>query len=448
MRTAFIISASLLILSSAWAEPNNKTSSGPEAAPVLPGIFITGNGDRRKGSDDAPRVPLHPFPPPKPRDDLLNPFGLNLGPNAWDKAPSPPIVTQGLKARDLDAARGVGAIISDIVKKPNLRWTCTAFCVADDVIGTSAHCLTKAKGGRLPTLDSFQFRLSDLYISGKEPERILSGWVETTTLKGVDERNPHLAIYSGYDFRRPKVGWIGKDWAFAKLRRPICRNKVLSLAPMSEEELIAGSNEGRVYMIAYHSTDKQLRPKVSRNCTILSKSDRKRFPGNLRRMLRRDEGIVVHDCFSRKGSSGGPVFLKTHEGPKVIAINAGEITLKRRRLVKRVRVGNRIKPTFKVTRRQFKSAAHPDAFIDGIERFKNEKLLNSLEEFEEVQSLLKRLHLYRGSIDGELGPMTKRALLRYEKRAGLEPIGVPTQRLLSLLRAEFGPVASGDESTR
>lgn len=344
---------------------------------------------------------------------------------------------QKVTAEYVKPASGVGILVTGEPHGKNFKetWACTAFCVADNVIATNAHCLAKAKGQGLPSLDSINFLLRH-YSFDDSQSRLMFGRREISRLKSVDERNPHLAIYSGYDFKDNTPAAAAVDWAFAKLHRPICQGLSLSLHPMKEDKLVAAGNNQKIFMIAYDKKN-TIEPNIAQHCKIFSRSNSHKLPRHLRRDLRRNEAIVIHNCAGLRGSSGSPIFANMDGGPQVVAINQGFIKTVRRIPVKRVRRGNGYKTIYKTNRKTFKSAVHISAFIEGFKRFKEEKLLNSLDEFKEVQSDLKDLRLYHGKIDGLLGPGTKHALIRYEKRAGLVPIGLPTQRLLSLLRKEF-----------
>jgi Putative peptidoglycan binding domain len=50
-----------------------------------------------------------------------------------------------------------------------------------------------------------------------------------------------------------------------------------------------------------------------------------------------------------------------------------------------------------------------------------------------VQRALARVGYYQGSIDGQIGPQSQRAIARYQQDHGLRPTGVITQSLLNSL---------------
>ena len=432
LKRYLIVLLSIAAISSAKAESVNPQADNLDTKDVQ-GVSI---GD---GPDNLYKVPpkavgpadLYKEAPRKPDPIDVNPVIVSpqwLFPRIQAKKVTPEYI---------EPANSIGIIATDGSRGKNLEknWACTAFCAADDVIATNAHCLANAKGQDLPALDNITFHLRS-YIFNSSKSNVLLGPAKSSKLRSVDERNPHLAIYSGYNFRRRTVAAVSNDWAFAKLQHPVCHGLSLSFLSMKDEELIAAGKNKQIFMIAYDKENMN-EPNIVTSCKIFSRSNSRKIPWNLRRDLRRNKAVVIHDCDSREGSSGGPIFINKDGVLRVVAINQGYIESVKRTPVKRVWRRNRYRIIYNTTKKRFKSATHPRALIDGFKRFREEKLLNSLDEFKEVQTYLKDLRLYRGKIDGLLGPGTKRALIRYEKRAGLVPIGLPTQHLLTLLRAEF-----------
>lgn len=59
-----------------------------------------------------------------------------------------------------------------------------------------------------------------------------------------------------------------------------------------------------------------------------------------------------------------------------------------------------------------------------------------------LQTLLSRLALYHGELDGRWGPLTRTALSEFQTRMGLSPSGIPDDLTLSLLPALVASVAS------
>jgi len=59
-------------------------------------------------------------------------------------------------------------------------------------------------------------------------------------------------------------------------------------------------------------------------------------------------------------------------------------------------------------------------------------------EIQQLQQQLKGAGLYRGSVDGEMGPETKQAILKFQQQHGLNQTGVVDQHTLSALSTQSG----------
>jgi peptidoglycan hydrolase-like protein with peptidoglycan-binding domain len=57
----------------------------------------------------------------------------------------------------------------------------------------------------------------------------------------------------------------------------------------------------------------------------------------------------------------------------------------------------------------------------------------------DIQGALADAGLYGGAVDGKTGPMTKAAIEKFQRRAGLELTGVPSEALLASLRKPAKP---------
>src|SRR3954453_24156492 len=63
-------------------------------------------------------------------------------------------------------------------------------------------------------------------------------------------------------------------------------------------------------------------------------------------------------------------------------------------------------------------------------------------EIQQLQQQLKGGGLYRGSVDGEMGPETKQAISRFQQQHGLNQTGVVDQQTLSALSTKQGGAGS------
>ncbi len=325
--------------------------------------------------------------------------------------------------------KGIG-----IVFQPGGGWACTAFCVKPTIIATNAHCLFGQPGQRKAVrLDRIRFALAAVNRGGH---------FQTSNLVIKDKRQPGLSIYSGYYRSRRSALEFKNDWALAKLRRPICKGAELKLQPMSPAQVAAQASKNRLSLIGYHG-DKHMDGKwLSRRCRIRSTTDRKYLLPSQRRRLRTVGSLVLHTCDATRGASGAPLFVKSADGPKVVAINAGTIGFTKYR---RTRSGRRGRI---VVSRATNVAVLSRAFADGLDRFANEPLLRSVQDFERVQRLLRRAGLYEGPIDGVYGPASRSAIVEYERRNQLASLGLPTAKLLQHLGATVGSGSSVSDSVR
>jgi peptidoglycan hydrolase-like protein with peptidoglycan-binding domain len=63
-------------------------------------------------------------------------------------------------------------------------------------------------------------------------------------------------------------------------------------------------------------------------------------------------------------------------------------------------------------------------------------------EIQQLQQHLKGAGLYRGSVDGEMGPETKHAISQFQQQNGLDQTGVVDQQTLSALSSNQGGASS------
>src|SRR5205085_2791085 len=63
-------------------------------------------------------------------------------------------------------------------------------------------------------------------------------------------------------------------------------------------------------------------------------------------------------------------------------------------------------------------------------------------QIKQVQQQLKGAGLYRGSVDGEMGPETKQAISQFQQQHGLNQTGVLDQQTLSALSSNQGGAGS------
>lgn len=326
-------------------------------------------------------------------------------------------------------AAGIG-----ILGQPGLKgWSCTAFCVAPNIIATNAHCIVRnpTMGKRL-NLSKTLFILPSFKQSftGNNYKHRLS------YPEYVHAKKPYLSIYSGSFSKKTPLNSQGQDWAFTKLIHSVCKGRTLSFADVPLKKIKRAARKDKVFMIGYHG-DKQMNERLySKNCKIRSRNNPLYFLKPQRRIMNKQAILLPHTCDAFKGSSGSPIFLETKSGPKVVGINLGSLRYERYRIRRNRYTGKIISRKKLKNGKETNMAIQPKVFMAGLKRFEQETLLNSVGEFKQLQRQLKYLKLYRGRIDGILGNKTRTAIYNFEQQMKLSKLGLPTEQLLTLLLAE------------
>jgi V8-like Glu-specific endopeptidase len=341
-------------------------------------------------------------------------------------------------------ARGIG-----FVWDSTAAYTCTAFCVADSVIATNAHCLLRRdKGLTQPNLSRIRFHMFDdhpaiLAQSGAgedEPTHDLASAqiapikVDRSIIRaGTDLRTgiagqPATGLFHGDFSTNQNSPRHFDDWALAKLRNPLCKGRALKLEAIDKGALRETSNTANIYMIGYHGGRFEEGRSRSEDCE-LSAIRTRAFMRSQRRIFANAPNLLLHRCDMEQGASGSPIFLQTPDGPRVVALNSGTVS----HLIYEIRHGSQRRRL--VSRYDANTAVLSAAFIAGVDRFETETLLEDPERFRRLQMLLQARSYYTGPIDALYGPGTRGAIFRYEDERGLARLGVPTAELLADLEA-------------
>ncbi|MEL6747264.1 MAG: peptidoglycan-binding domain-containing protein [Pseudomonadota bacterium] len=313
-----------------------------------------------------------------------------------------------------DLARSVGLVFDASRARPR---ACTAFCVGLGMIATNAHCLVGDKGRKR------RINLSNV----KFAREVVPGLHMSSALQHANSWDPRLSLFAGFYNGARRVGDFASDWAFAKLDTPICRNAALEFATPTASEFNKLARTGKLFMIAYHGDRQMTAPLLSKDCRLLSARDRRFLLASQRRTLRRSPSLFLHTCDSAQGSSGAPIFAQTTDGPKVVAINAGEIGVTRRTWRGR-------KLRTKETRANI--ALRPVLPLQGLSRFRKEQVIADEARFVALQTLLADAGLYSGAIDGLFGKRTRAAIQSYERQRSWASLGMPTEELIRSLEAD------------
>lgn len=312
-----------------------------------------------------------------------------------------------------EIARGVGLLYN-----APAEFACTAFCLAPDIIATSAHCLLRKRGHNGPV------KLADFRFSPDGP--FSSGAVDRLDLKLVSDEQPRLSFLAGASRGGAAISQQAQDFAIARLSAPSCEGRALELAQPTRKQIARAAQENSLFMIGYHGDRLLIEKWYSPDCAVRSRNSRY-FLASQRREMRRAPFLLAHTCDMSEGASGAPIFMQTAQGPRVIAINSGSVGHVE------YRQGANGKQRV-IARRSTNLAVLVSAFAASLPRFIAEHLLADEAEFRALQRALKARGLYTRAIDGIYGRGTRSAILAREKEQGLAPLGLPTRELLEGLR--------------
>lgn len=346
-----------------------------------------------------------------------------------------------------DTAAAIGLII---IKGKKSR-ACTAFCARSNVIGTNAHCLLSKSRKNPVDLSEAVF-----FLPGSPAHSLSIGYKSVASkLQYTDPKQPRMSIYSG-DYRRSSsFKNQSSDWAFAKLKTPICRDRTLTLEYSFQKTFRIKSKNNKIFMIGFHG-DKEPTKRYFSNCKLKSifnkryikkRSELYLYPGKKIKIdlgngkteiVKPEPALLPHTCDSFKGSSGSPILMKMPGGHAVvIAINSSAVRSSSYKVYKNRHTGKIIKRTRTSFGPTINMSVTTRPFLYGlVNRFTTEGLIDEPEEFRAIQFYLKYLKFYNGKIDGVYGNYTRKAIERYERSQNLQPIGIPTKRLLELLKMD------------
>ncbi|MEL6736965.1 MAG: trypsin-like serine protease, partial [Pseudomonadota bacterium] len=196
---------------------------------------------------------------------------------------------------------------------------CTAFCIADRVIATAAHCLyRRGYDNRADQQSRMSLRL---------PRQ--DGPGEYWARAGVSRISPREIEWynlSG-DYQRPRqidASTFNNDWALARIDTPICQNHALPVAHGPERGDI--KYIGDLFMIGQHN--QRVRNKLWWSTCSLLKTER-RAVGRRADYYQGLDNLFLHNCDGAPGSSGSPIFADFNGTTKVIGVHVGRSRLRK-----------------------------------------------------------------------------------------------------------------------
>ncbi len=320
--------------------------------------------------------------------------------------------------RDVPSAYAALAGRIGMIYEPGTQTLCSAFCVAPDVVATASHCLFQPRNGRLPNLFDMSFRLDYRDMS-------LSSGIAGRSAGTPKHR---IAVGTTRFGKEPPLS-AAKDWALAKLQRPVCKFGRMKVSPQPTKDLIEASRQRRIFQLSYHWDYSHWRLAYSQPCRIGWS-----FKGIEWRYIRQHfsgaEDLLLHDCDTGGASSGSPILMETEDGPVVVGLNVGTYT-RTRLLLSQGNVVRRQEPDIIAN-----TAVNAQAFAHVVEPLDSRTMITSEQEVIDLQKELQARNLYTGPIDGIFGRGTRSAIRAYESLRGDTLTGLPSRHLLTTLITE------------
>ena len=193
---------------------------------------------------------------------------------------------------------------------------CTAFCVAPDAIATASHCIYGTSAAPRPDITRLTFRLP----ANSSAASFIAGRASSSHSQHVISGTTSLSV-------TPPIG-ANRDWAIARLEKPVCAAGGLALSTRSRDEVLAAADRGDIYQIAAHRDLNDDRLRFGGPCPLHTA-----FPDAGPDVLARDfanaGAILFHTCDTGGGSSGSPLLIDGINGPEVVGINVGTYVFSR-----------------------------------------------------------------------------------------------------------------------
>lgn len=290
------------------------------------------------------------------------------------------------------------------------RTVCTAFCVAENVIATAAHCMGRGQAPGSVRLGEYTFARN--YDRSRELVRI----------EGAAKGAAAQHILSG-DFRlkiRPPID-AAYDWALVRVPRNTCPAASLQVKALPHQEIVEQAQAGNVFQVSYHRDFALWKPAYSKPCAVSRDYDTAQWSSISPDFIAADH-MILHTCDTGGASSGSPLLMETPDGPVVIGINVGTYVQSR----VTTEAG---KTTQQQSETVANTAVNAIAFADQLAIIRSAEIVTSKDAIRELQDRLKDQSLYQGRIDGNYGPQLKSAIEAYEQSSRLPVTGLPTAPL-------------------
>jgi V8-like Glu-specific endopeptidase len=292
------------------------------------------------------------------------------------------------------------------------RSVCTAFCVGEAVIATAGHCLFKTRGEKAPKLEEFWFARG--YDDTRDYARI-AGHASRAAAQNVVAGSTALSVSPPID--------ATSDWAFVRLNRPVCTKSVFEVEAMATDDIIAASEAGQVFQLAYHRDFVLWKQAYSKPCKAAKSFEDADWP-TVSADFSKPDALLLHQCDTGGASSGSPLLVETPRGPKVVAINVGTY-VQSKVIVRNGQTVQRMKPQTIAN-----TAVTATAFQSALQAFRSATVLMTSASMKELQGTLTKSGHYNGPLDGSYGIALRTAIAAFEAAERLPVTGIASEALL------------------
>lgn len=312
------------------------------------------------------------------------------------------------------------------------KLVCTAFCVAENVAMTAAHCLFPSDGASSghpgSRLAAIRFRSR---IDQRRGEARIAG-----TLRGRAHRN--IATGKTALSLRPPIDAVD-DWALLRLDRNACPAGGLALSRRPTEDILVLAREGRIYNIAVHRDFEGFAPALAAPCTAARDFGDLSWE-TISRDFRQPENLIFHACDTGGSSSGSPLLYDGPTGPEVVAINVGTYLHASGGIPQEDKSSGSTAPPARREIANTAIAAHRVAAA--VDSFVDAGMPLRRHEIRAVRHALARLGYAVRSFDGAASATLAAAIRSYQLRSGIPANGRLSRQLYHrLVPAAIRPMA-------
>lgn len=301
-----------------------------------------------------------------------------------------------------------------LLYEPRTRSVCTAFCVANDIVATAAHCLFRIDGEKPLPLGKMWFRLG---MRNPKSQTGIAGAAQGAAAQNVMAGSMRLSV-------RPPID-ASRDWALVRLAHPVCTAGGLKLSSQTASEMARLDPERRVYQVAFHRDFRNW--ELALSPCVLNPPVRGVDTTSLARDFSNADHLVLHKCDSGGASSGSPLLVSGPSGFEVAGINIGTY-VQSKILMQNNEVVRRFKPDEIANTGVSAAQIAPRLML-----FSQARIVTERARMLELQTLLEKAGFPSGTKDGRFGSHLKAAIESYERAQRLAVTGLPSETLLRAL---------------